>query len=64
MDDHSWLSERTKTIIVVVVMVMLIGGMGIGYYKAMQWQEDRRLLEKERAEKIFKESHSPTRIGD
>ena len=41
MQDNSWLSERTKTIIVTVIMTMLIGGMAWGYYAAQQWKAER-----------------------
>lgn len=41
MQDNSWLSERTKTIIVTVVMSILIGGMGWGYYAAQQWKAEQ-----------------------
>lgn len=40
-DDHSWFSERTKTIMVTVVMTILIGGMGWGYIAAQQWKAER-----------------------
>lgn len=39
--DNSWFSDRTKTIIVTVVMVILIGGMALGYYSAYQWRQER-----------------------
>lgn len=34
------MSETTKTVIITVVMVILIGGMGMGYYMANQWKQD------------------------
>jgi len=39
--DNSWLSDRTKTIMVVVIMTILIGGMGWGYYEAQVWKAER-----------------------
>ena len=39
--DNSWFSETTKTVIVTVVMSILIIGMGMGYYAANQWKQDR-----------------------
>ncbi len=39
--DNSWFSETTKTVIVTVIMIMLIGGMGWGYYAANQWKAER-----------------------
>ena len=39
--DKSWFSETTKTVIVTVVMVVLVGGMAWGYYAANQWQQER-----------------------
>ncbi len=39
--DNSWLSDRTKTIMVSVVMILLIGGMALGYYSAYQWRQER-----------------------
>lgn len=41
MDDHSWFSERTKTIMVTVTMVILVGGMLGGYYAAHMWRQER-----------------------
>ena len=47
MDDHSWLSERTKTIIVAVTMSLLVGGMVWGYYEAHQWRAERNTTTEE-----------------
>ncbi len=41
MNDNSWLSERTKTIIVTIVMMILVGGVLFGYYKAYTWRTER-----------------------
>lgn len=41
MDDHSWFSDRVKTIMVTVTMVILVGGMAWGYYEAHQWRAER-----------------------
>ena len=40
-DDKSWFSETTKTVIITVTMLILVGGMGWGYYTANQWKADR-----------------------
>jgi len=39
--DNSWFSDRTKTIMVTLTMVILVGGIGWGYYASHQWQADR-----------------------
>lgn len=39
--DNSWLSDRTKTIMVSVIMIVLVVGMGWGYYAAQQWKAER-----------------------
>jgi predicted negative regulator of RcsB-dependent stress response len=44
MDDNSWLSERTKTIIVSVIMTILFVGMFWGYYEAHQWRAERNQI--------------------
>jgi hypothetical protein len=41
MDDNSWLSETTKTVIVSIVMFILVGGALFGYYKAHTWRVER-----------------------
>ena len=41
-NDNSWFSDRTKTIIVTITMVILIGGIVLGYYSAYQWRQERR----------------------
>ena len=41
-DDTSWFSETTKTVIIAVTMIILVGGMGWGYYEAHQWKADRQ----------------------
>lgn len=43
MNDHSWFSEHTKTIIVTVVMSVLIIGILWGFYEAKQWQAERKI---------------------
>jgi len=40
-DDGSWFSERTKTWIVSITMLILVGGMAWGYYTAYQWKAER-----------------------
>jgi len=35
------MSELTKTVIITVAMVILIVGMGTGYYEARQWRAER-----------------------
>lgn len=40
-DDNSWFSERTKTIIVTVIMSVIFIGMFWGYYAAQQWKAER-----------------------
>ena len=39
--DNSWLSDRTKTIVVTVTMTILVGGMAWGYYAGYQWKQER-----------------------
>jgi predicted negative regulator of RcsB-dependent stress response len=47
MNDNSWLSERTKTIIVTVVMTILVVGMAWGYYEAHKWRSERNEITEE-----------------
>ena len=39
--DNSWLSERTKTWIVSIVMAILVGGSLYGFYAAQVWKAER-----------------------
>jgi hypothetical protein len=57
MKDNSWLSERTKTIIVATVMTILIGGMGWGYYEAQVWKAERKQINEEINEQKRKNPH-------
>ena len=61
MNDNSWLSDRTKTVIVVIIMTALVVGMGWGYYSAHRWQEDRKAIKAstEQIEYILKNKTVP-----
>ncbi len=54
--DNSWFSERTKTVIVVIIMTVLVVGMGWGYYEAHQWKKQRHdwAVQMEQMERISK----------
>ena len=41
IDDNSWLSERTKTWIVSIVMAILVGGSLWGFWAGHQWKAMR-----------------------
>ena len=47
MKDNSWLSDRTKTIMVTVTMLLLVGGMGWGYYAMNEYSKERTIQKQE-----------------
>ena len=47
MNEHNWLSDRTKTIIVTVTMALLLGSVLFGYYKLSTYKSEREAAKTE-----------------
>ena len=58
--SNDWLSDRTKTIMVTTIMIMLISGMLWGYYAAHQWQKERAEFERQ----YMMLPHNPTEVEE